>query len=69
MPTRRYGRGQIEVGLWVLYLPFALALLAAWYASPRLPHTRLGRRRVWWIRLLAVGPAVLFAIVAFDALA
>ena len=69
MPTRRNGRGHIDVGLWALYLPFALALLAAWHATARLPHTRLGRRRVRWILLLAMGPAVLFAIVAFDALA
>lgn len=69
MPTRRYGRRQIEVGLWALHLPFAPALLAAWYATARLPYTRLGKRRFWWILLLAVGPAVVFAIVIFDALA
>lgn len=68
MPTRRYGRGQAEVGVWVLYLSCALALLAAWYATARLPPTQPGRRRVWWILLLTAGPAALFAIVASDAL-
>jgi len=68
MPTRRYGRGQVEVGLWALYLPCALALLGAWYSTMRLPRARLGKRRSWWILLLATGPALLFAIVAHDAL-
>ncbi len=68
IPTRRYGRGATEVGLWALYLPCALALLAAWYATARLPRQRLGKRRIWWIVILAAGPTVLFAIVAYDAL-
>ena len=46
-----------------------LLLLADRYGTARLPFTRLGKRRVWWILLLAVGPAVLFAIVALDAIA
>ncbi|MFI8595225.1 hypothetical protein ACIGCK_12470 [Microbacterium sp. NPDC078428] len=68
IPTRRYGRGQSEVGLWVLCLPFALAVLAAWYATVKLPRARLGKRRIWWTILLVTGPAVLFAIVAYGAL-
>lgn len=68
MPTLRYGREPAEVGLWALYLPGVLAVLAAWYATARLPRATLGKRRMWWMVLLMAGPAVLFAIVAYDAL-
>ena len=68
IPTRRCGQRDIEVGLWPLYIPFALALLATWYAASRLSRAKLGRRYYSWLVLLAAGPAVLFAIVAFDAL-
>lgn len=48
VPTRRYGRGQTEVGLWALYIPFAFALLATCYAMKKLPPNALsecsGRR-------------------------
>lgn len=68
VPTRRYGRRQTEVGLWVLYAPFVLAVLTGWYATVRLPRARRGGRRIWWILLLATGPAVFFAFLAHDAL-
>ncbi|XPP26953.1 MAG: hypothetical protein ACNYNX_01880 [Leucobacter sp.] len=68
MPTPRYGREQTEVGLWALHFPRALALLAASYATTRLLRVRPGKRRIWLIMLLATGSAVLFTIIAYDAL-
>ena len=68
IPGRRYGRGQSEVGLWALYLPFGLALWAAWYATARLPRQRLGRQRPRWLLFLALGPAACFAILAAETL-
>lgn len=70
IPAGRRGRRTAEVGLWGLYVPFVLALLAAWYATnPRLPLERMEKRRTLWIILLCTGPAALFAILAYETLA
>ena len=68
LSTRSYRTGAREVGLWALYLPVSLSALAGWYATVGLARKNLGWRRYSWIVLCAVGPAIFFALMAYDAL-
>lgn len=64
----RRGWRTAEAGLWALFIPPVLTLLAAWYAVTGLSKPQYGKARVWWALLAGLAPAAALAILSVQAL-
>lgn len=69
VPIGRRGYRSTETGMWVLFMPAALTLLAAWSGATVLAHPEKVKTRAWWALLFGLGPAIALALLTTQALA